>query len=133
MSRLNLSGFKDCGRIGLILFKKPSYRKRLVLGFAIQFTAQNTGVLVVNNYQIFFYKSLGITGSLPLALNATYNDIAAAGNFINSLFLDRLGRIRIMLIGFVRSPTSLREACANQFSNRLRVFSDLFNSDGRGI
>ncbi len=59
------------------------------------------GVLVVNNYQILLYKSLGITGSLPLLLNALYNALAAFMNFINSLFLDRLGRIRIMLIGLV--------------------------------
>lgn len=58
-------------------------------------------MLVVNNYQILLYKSLGITGSLPLLLNALYNGLAAFMNFVNSLFLDRLGRIRIMLIGLV--------------------------------
>jgi Sugar (and other) transporter len=85
----------------LMLFKKPSYRKRLILGFATQFIAQSTGVLVVNNYQVLLYKSLGISGSLPLLLNGIYNGVAAFMNFINSLFLDRLGRIRIMLIGIV--------------------------------
>ncbi|KAK5209652.1 hypothetical protein LTR47_009050 [Exophiala xenobiotica] len=89
------------------LFKKPSMRKRLVLGFGTQFIAQSTGVLVVNNYQILLYKSLGITGSLPLLLNALYNGLAAFMNFINSLFLDRLGRIRIMLIGLTGAACSL--------------------------
>lgn len=83
------------------LFKKPSYRKRLILGFGTQFIAQSTGVLVVNNYQVLLYKSLGISGSLPLLLNGIYNGLAAFMNFINSLFLDRMGRIRIMLIGLV--------------------------------
>ena len=115
----------------LTLFKKPSYRKRLVLGFATQFIAQSTGGLVVNNYQILLYKSLGITGSLPLALNATYNGIAAIGNFINSLFLDRLGRIRIMLIGLVRTPTSLRKEYTDRCLDRLQVFSHLFHRDGK--
>lgn len=83
------------------LFKKPSYRKRLLLGFATQFIAQSTGVLVVNNYQVLLYKGLGITGSLPLLLNAIYNGMATIMNFINSLLLDRWGRIRVMLIGLV--------------------------------
>ena len=87
------------------LFKKPSYRKRLILGFATQFIAQSTGVLVVNNYQILLYKSLGITGSLPLLLNAIYNGLAASMNFINSLLLDRIGRIKVMIIGLVSCLT----------------------------
>ncbi|KAL6250231.1 hypothetical protein RBB50_002532 [Rhinocladiella similis] len=89
------------------MFRKPSMRKRLILGFGTQFIAQSTGVLVVNNYQILLYKSLGITGSLPLLLNALYNGLAAVMNFVNSVFLDRLGRIRIMLIGLTGCACSL--------------------------
>jgi len=74
------------------------------------------GVLVVNNYQILLFKSLGITDPLPLLLNALYNGLAAFMNCINSLFLDRLGRIRIMLIGLVSTLCStanafVRETC----------------------
>ena len=57
----------------LTLFKTPSYRKRLLLGFGTQLVAQSTGCLVVNNYQIILYKSLNVTGSLPLLLNGVYN------------------------------------------------------------
>ena len=98
------------------LFRKPSYRKRLILGFGTQFIAQSTGVLVINNYQILLYKSLGISGSLPLLLNGLYNGLAAFMNFINSLFLDRLGRIRIMLIGLV----SYSLFCVRIFKTDLR-------------
>ncbi|KAF2009416.1 general substrate transporter [Aaosphaeria arxii CBS 175.79] len=89
------------------IFKAPSYRKRLLLGFGVQFIAQSTGVLVVNNYQVLLYNSLGISGSLPLLLNGVYNGMAAFMNWINSLFLDRLGRIRIMLIGLTGCVCSL--------------------------
>lgn len=134
------------------LFKKPSLRKRLILGFGTQFIAQSTGiscnshqskaptdqvcigVLVVNNYQILLYKSLGITGSLPLLLNALYNGLAATMNFVNSLFLDRLGRIRIMLIGLVRTiHLLLYGRVADVCLDRLRLFSDLLHSHGGHI
>ncbi|KAH0837179.1 hypothetical protein AYO21_08164 [Fonsecaea monophora] len=110
------------------LFKKPSLRKRLILGFGTQFIAQSTGVLVVNNYQILLYKSLGITGSLPLLLNALYNGVAAFMNFINSLFLDRLGRIRIMLIGLTGCACSL--IC---FTAMVATFGGTTNQVGNGF
>ncbi|KIW32538.1 uncharacterized protein PV07_04071 [Cladophialophora immunda] len=110
------------------LFKKPSLRKRLILGFGTQFIAQSTGVLVVNNYQILLYKSLGITGSLPLLLNALYNGLAATMNFVNSLFLDRLGRIRIMLIGLIGCACSL--IC---FTAMVATFGGTTNQVGNGF
>ncbi|EXJ68768.1 uncharacterized protein A1O5_07699 [Cladophialophora psammophila CBS 110553] len=110
------------------LFKKPSLRKRLILGFGTQFIAQSTGVLVVNNYQILLYKSLGITGSLPLLLNALYNGLAALMNFVNSLFLDRLGRIRIMLIGLIGCACSL--IC---FTAMVATFGGTSNRVGNGF
>ncbi|KAI1614374.1 general substrate transporter [Exophiala viscosa] len=110
------------------LFKKPSLRKRLILGFGTQFIAQSTGVLVVNNYQILLYKSLGITGSLPLLLNALYNGVAAIMNFVNSLFLDRLGRIRIMIIGLTGCACSL--IC---FTAMVATFGGTTNRVGNGF
>ncbi|RKK27588.1 hypothetical protein BFJ66_g16131 [Fusarium oxysporum f. sp. cepae] len=91
----------------LTMFQKKSYRKRLFLGFITQFIAQSTGVLVINNYQVLLYKNLGITGSLPLALNGIYNGVAAFMNWINALILDRVGRIRIMLIGLTGCALAL--------------------------
>ena len=114
------------------LFKKPSYRKRLLFGFATQFIAQSTGVLVVNNYQVLLYKSLGITGSLPLLLNAIYNSLAAFMNFINSLLLDRVGRIKVMLIGLVSlqiDASSSRHQTDNA-TDWVRALPDLLHSDG---
>ena len=34
------------------MVKRPSYRKRIYCGVLVQFAAQSTGVLVINNYQI---------------------------------------------------------------------------------
>lgn len=104
VEQFRLERAENAPRGWLDMLKKKSYRKRLLLGFAVQFIAQSTGVLVVNNYQVLLYGNLGLTGSLPLALNGVYNALAAFMNWINSLILDRFGRIRIMIIGLVGRP-----------------------------
>ncbi|KAL2824696.1 general substrate transporter [Aspergillus pseudoustus] len=86
------------------LFKclaKPHIRKRMILGFLVQWYLQSTGVLVVFNYQTLLYANLGVTGSIPLLLLALYNLIAAFFNLCNALALDRFGRIRIIATGMV--------------------------------
>ncbi|KAH7252798.1 general substrate transporter [Fusarium tricinctum] len=87
-------------------FSRPSYRRRLLYGFFLQCIAQSTGVLVVNNYQILLYDGLGLRGSIPLLLYACYNSLAAFMNWVNSLILDRFGRIRIM-VGLIGCSLSL--------------------------
>ncbi|KAH7145391.1 general substrate transporter [Dactylonectria estremocensis] len=89
------------------VFSKKSYRKRILYGFFVQCIAQSTGVLVVNNYQILLYNGLGLHGSIALLLYACYNSLAAFMNFVNSLILDRWGRIRIMVIGLIGCSLSL--------------------------
>ncbi|KIX93907.1 uncharacterized protein Z520_10244 [Fonsecaea multimorphosa CBS 102226] len=81
------------------LFRNPFYRKRLLYGFWLQAMCQSSGVLVINNYMIIILASLGVTGWIPLMLNAIYNSWAGFLNFINSLLIDRFGRIRIISIG----------------------------------
>ena len=83
----------------LEMIKRPSYRKRIYCGVLVQFAAQSTGVLVVNNYQILLYNSLGLHGWLPLLLYGVYTSWAAFLNWINALLLDRVGRKPVIIIG----------------------------------
>jgi MFS family permease len=83
----------------LQMIKRPSYRKRIYCGVLVQFAAQSTGVLVVNNYQILLYNSLGLSGWLPLLLYGVYTSWAAFLNWINALLLDRVGRKPVIIIG----------------------------------
>lgn len=89
----------------LEMFKRKSYRKRMLCGFLVQyitllsvaptcvltvdsrFAAQSTGVLVVNNYQVLLYGNLGLSGWLPLMLYGIYTSWAAFLNWVNSLLL----------------------------------------------
>lgn len=70
-----------------------------------RFLCQSTGCLVINNYSVILYNSLGLYGSLPLLLYALYLLWATFMNFVSALIVDRLGRIRSLAIGFVSFPS----------------------------
>lgn len=57
---------------------------------------QNTGVLVINNYNTLLFDSLGLTASQALIVGATYNTWAMIANFSGAFVSDRLGRRKIM-------------------------------------
>ncbi|RSL53879.1 hypothetical protein CEP53_007612 [Fusarium sp. AF-6] len=109
-------------------FSRAAYRKRLLYGFFVQCIAQSTGVLVVNNYQILLYDGLGLRGSIALMLYACYNSLAAFMNWVNSLILDRFGRIRIMVVGLIGCSLSL---CG--FTAMVAEFVGTTNQIGNGF
>ncbi|KAI9870980.1 MAG: hypothetical protein M1830_003560, partial [Pleopsidium flavum] len=78
------------------LFRKPSYRKRMICGFLTMFAAESSGILVIYNYSVILYEGLGYKGSTPLLLSAAYVSCAAVGNYICSLLIDRVGRVRLL-------------------------------------
>ena len=47
-------------------------------------------------------NNLGLTGSQPLLLLAIYNSWAAFLNWVNSLIIDRFGRIKVIVTCLVR-------------------------------
>ncbi|KAK5224289.1 hypothetical protein LTR47_009900 [Exophiala xenobiotica] len=81
------------------LLLNPVYRKRFLYAFFLQALCQSSGVLVINNYMVIELGNLGVTGWRPLLLNGTYNSWAAIGNWVNSLLVDRFGRIRVIATG----------------------------------
>lgn len=89
------------GQSKMIIFKKASYRKRVLCGMATMFLSQSTGVLVINNYQVSLYNGLGLYGSLPLLLYAIYLTWAAALNYLSATIMDRVGRVRLLLSGLI--------------------------------
>ncbi|CAK7204028.1 hypothetical protein SEUCBS139899_006779 [Sporothrix eucalyptigena] len=89
------------------LFKKPSYRKRMFCAFMTMFAAESTGILVIYNYSVLLYQGLGFNNMLSLMLAALYVTVACAGNYICSLLIDRVGRVKLLLIGFTGCMLSL--------------------------
>ncbi|KAE8846121.1 hypothetical protein HRS9139_00688 [Pyrenophora teres f. teres] len=76
----------------LSIFRTPAYRKRVYMSCFIQYAANATGALVINNYSIIMYKNLGLTGYLPLLMYCVYTLIGALGNLFSLLTIDKTGR-----------------------------------------
>lgn len=115
--QLALERTKPTGNL-IQLFRVPSYRKRLLMGFCLQAMCQTSGVLVISNYlvclafpsrvneeanlrKVVELASLGVSGWVPLLCYGIYNSWAACLNVVNALVVDRIGRIKIIAIGIV--------------------------------
>ncbi|KAF2092375.1 general substrate transporter [Rhizodiscina lignyota] len=82
------------------LFTVPANRKRVLLGFMTLFGAQCTATIVINNYGIILYTALGYQAPTTLAFTAGWVTVCIGGNAVTALFVDRVGRVRFLLIGF---------------------------------
>jgi hypothetical protein len=97
------------------LWTKPSFRKRMLVGFFTEFAVQTTGSNVIYReyntarvlafvclprnilvYIVKIYQTLGLSGATPVILGALYVTVAAIANFMASLTLDKFGRIRLL-------------------------------------
>jgi hypothetical protein len=78
------------------LFTNPANRKRVTIGFLLLFGAQCTATIVIANYGVILYTGLGYTAPTTLAFTAGWVTVAAAGNTISALFVDRVGRVRFL-------------------------------------
>lgn len=58
-----------------------------------------TGVLIVANLGVLLYESVGMTGSMPLLLNAIWVSITLPLNIFTALYVDKIGRRILLLVG----------------------------------
>lgn len=54
------------------LFKTAPNRRRAIIGFLLMWNNQFTGVLIIANYGVLLYTSLGMTGYWPLLLTSLW-------------------------------------------------------------
>ncbi|OQU97186.1 hypothetical protein CLAIMM_03160 [Cladophialophora immunda] len=83
------------------LFNKKANRQRLLLAWLIMVGGQNIGPLVINNYNVLLYNSLGLGATDSLLLSAGYNTLGLVIACIGGLISDRLGRRRALLTGYI--------------------------------
>lgn len=57
---------------------------------------QNIGPLVINNYNVRLYGSLGLGATKSLLLSAVYNTVGLIFAFVGASISDRLGRRKAM-------------------------------------
>lgn len=81
------------------LFKTAPNRRRALVGFLLMWNNQFTGVLVLANYGIILYTSLGMSGIFPLLLTSIWVTSSFPGNIFCAFFVERFGRRKFMLIG----------------------------------
>ncbi|KAJ3541040.1 hypothetical protein NM208_g4787 [Fusarium decemcellulare] len=90
------------GHVSLVdLFKKPHFAKRMACAALVMFTSQACGNLVFYSNATILFSGLGFDTGLSLVMSAAYITWACVMNFVNASFLDRLGRVRSMVIGYV--------------------------------
>ncbi|KAK3713671.1 hypothetical protein LTR37_008365 [Vermiconidia calcicola] len=84
--------------------------------------------IVVANYQVLLYNGLGLYGSLPLLLYSAYLTWAAAMNYVAALIVDRVGRVRMLAIGFIGCTV-----CLCLFMAMVAEFATSGNKVGQGF
>lgn len=77
-------------------FTKKLNRQRLLLAWLVMVGGQNIGPLVINNYNVRLYGSLGLGSTKSLLLSAVYNSVGLVSACIGSLVSDRLRRRRAL-------------------------------------
>jgi len=83
-----------------MFFGPASWRRRSLLAFFLLFATQCTGVLGIGNFQVLIYESLGLSGYMPLLFYCIYALIGTIPNFISAICMDKVGRRRMLLIGY---------------------------------
>lgn len=78
------------------LFTKKANRQRLVLAWLVMVGGQNIGPLVINNYNVILYRSLGLNSTTSLLLSAVYNTVGLIAACFGGLISDRMGRRRAL-------------------------------------
>ncbi|EER25141.1 hypothetical protein D8B26_007751 [Coccidioides posadasii str. Silveira] len=81
------------------ILKTGPNRRRALVGFALMFGNQFTGVLIIANYGVLLYASLGMKTFMPLLLSALWVTASFPGNVFTAFFVDRLGRRFFLLTG----------------------------------
>ncbi|KIW36469.1 uncharacterized protein PV06_11284 [Exophiala oligosperma] len=88
-------------------FRKPSLRKRCLLGFGTMVAAQCTGTLVFANYSALLYHGLGFSVIRQLLMQSIWITCSFVCNGLCALIVDRVGRVRLLTIGLIGCLSSL--------------------------
>lgn len=83
------------------LFKTAPNRRRALVGFLLMWNNQFTGVLIIANYGVILYISLGMSGFMPLLLSSLWVTSTFPGNIFCAFFVEKLGRRLFMLTGLI--------------------------------
>ncbi|EXJ93636.1 hypothetical protein A1O1_02028 [Capronia coronata CBS 617.96] len=90
------------GDVSLLhLFTKPHLRKRTLVATLVMWASPANGAIVIYSNIVVLVAGLGFDSADSLLLSAGWITLACVGNFANAFYLDKLGRVRSMVIGYV--------------------------------
>lgn len=89
------------------LFRTTPNRRRVLIAAILMWGNQFTGTLILGNYGVVLFMSLGLSSYVPLLLLATWVTIGLFGNVITALYIDRWGRRKFLLTGVAGILVSL--------------------------
>lgn len=94
------------------IFRTGPNRRRALVAFLLMWGDQFLGVFVMANYGVLIYASLGLSGSIPLLLNACWTTFTLVGNTWTAFYVDSVGRRTCLLIGSIGCLVSTIFLCA---------------------
>ena len=94
------------------LFKKPSYRKRVILATSLPAIVASSGVLVIASYSALLYSNLGYGPEEQLLFTGGYQTLAVVCNLVAMVFVDKYPRNKYVATGLFGCVTILTIECA---------------------
>ena len=111
---------------------KMHFGRRAVMGFALQWIQQWTGILAIVSWSGTLFSLAGFDPYKSLWLAGLVNTLGVPGTAAAALVIDRIGRVRSLLTSFIIQGISLFAVAALIKTSEDRVNSDPALSDRLG-
>ncbi|KEF57235.1 uncharacterized protein A1O9_07425 [Exophiala aquamarina CBS 119918] len=100
----------------LHIVRTPHLRHRAACSILTWILGQSTGILVIANLTPTLFGQLGFGTVLQLGLSIVWTVCALIGCFVNAALMDRIGRIKLMVIGgYLCSAVLICEAVLQKY------------------
>jgi len=84
----------------------------MVVTFVLMLGGQDIGVLVINNYSVLIYQSLGLSNTIALMLAALWLTMTTTFNIVGAFISDKIGRRGALKYGYLFCSINLLIATA---------------------
>ncbi|KAI2608956.1 general substrate transporter [Hypoxylon fragiforme] len=91
----------------IYIFKTPALRKRAFCSILLWVMGQGTGITAIANLIPVLMGGLGFNPTLQLGLGCAWTVVAILGCLLNVAIIDRVGRVRLLVIGGITNAAIL--------------------------
>ncbi|PVH69793.1 general substrate transporter [Cadophora sp. DSE1049] len=100
----------------IYIFKTPQLRKRAFCSILVWVMGQSTGILAIANLTPTLFGALGYSTVLQLGLSIVWTVCALIACFINAAIMDKVGRVKLLVIGgYLCSAALICEALLQKY------------------